>query len=223
MPPYLRVAPAWKIAPAAGILFVLLAGYAAQGAEQPSRPDDFGSISSYPVPAGEGGGNELEYCYRYSRRVWELGYLLRDKQITYEKAREVIASSLGKLGVAEDATEIEKLRSGEYRDPDQMAGARFYGCARTLKLPVEDRHRENAAFCFRSLSLPRYAAIQMRLGKTSSQAEESLKASNQSLEPKVIAGAVSLIYSKKSLAEIDGVFKDLFLTCIARAGEREQR
>jgi len=223
MPHYPRLVPAWKTALAVSVLFMLLAGYAARGVGQPSRPDDFGSISSYPVPAGEGGGNELEYCYRYSRRVWELGYLLRDKQITYEKAREVIASSLGKLGAAEDAAEIEKLRSSEYRDPDQLAGMRFYGCARTLKLPVEDRHRENAAFCFRSLSLPRYAAIQMRLGKTSSQAEESLKASNQSLEPQVIAGAVSLIYSKKSLAEVDGVFKDLFLTCIARAGEREQR
>jgi hypothetical protein len=212
----------WKTLPAAGVLFAVLAGYAAQGASQSSRPDDHGSISSYPVPAGEAGGNELEYCYRYSKRVWELGYLLRDRQITYGKAKEVIESSLGRLGAAEDVADIDKLQSGEHGDPDQMAGARFYRCGRALRLPVEDRHQVNAAFCFRSLSLPRYVAIQMRLGKNSHQAEDLLKASNQSLNPTAIAGAVSLVYSRKSLAEVDGLFKDLFLTCIVRAGERDK-
>jgi hypothetical protein len=199
---------------AAALAFALGAGRA--GAQE-KLPADFGSLDSYPVPIGAGSGAELDYCYRYSRRIWELVRGQPRNKVALEQVSTMAKQALGSKGAAEDLAEFRKYFGGTYKTRDEMAGLRFYSCAKHLKLPVEERHRRAAELCFGVLNLPSYVAALKESGRTSEQALETLKGTNPPSAHPGIEATVKLIYTKDE-DDVDGLLKDTFLACLVRAG-----
>ena len=185
------------------------------------KPPAYGSIEGYPIPAGGGGGPELDFCYRYSKRIWEIVKGQPRNGAAFEKLSGVARQALGSQGASEDIAELEKYFSGSYQTKEEMAGARFYGCGMRLKLPLEERHKRNAALCFRSLNLPSYVADLKSNGQSAAQVQEALKAANPPAMHPAIESTVKLIYARTSDADVDGFLKDTFLACIVRLGENE--
>ena len=94
---------------AAALAFALGAGGA--GAQE-KPPAGYGSIDSYPVPIGVGAADELDFCYRYSKRVWELVRGQPKDKATLDKLTAVAKQALGSKGAAEDTAELKKYFSG---------------------------------------------------------------------------------------------------------------
>ena len=200
----------------AAVMFLLGAGPAPA---QEKLPADFGSLDGYPVPIGAGSGAELDYCYRYSRRVWELVRGQPRTKAALDQVSGMAKQALGSKGAAEDIVEFKKYFAGGYKTRDEMAGARFYTCARHLKLPVQERHRGIAELCFGVLNLPSYVAALKDSGRTSEQALATLKGANPASAHPGIEATVKLIYAKDSEDEVDGLLKDTFVACLVKAGE----
>lgn len=196
-------------------LFLSITSYAEE------KPPTFGSIEGYPIPVSEGGGAELDYCYRYSKRVWELVDGQPRTSAGLEKIVPVIKQALGAQGAREDIGEVEQYFSGAYKTREEMAGSRFYRCGVQLKLPIEERHKHNAELCFRSLNLPSYVAALRSSGRPASEVRSALKASNPAAAHPAIETTVRLVYSKNSESEVDALLKDTFLTCVIRVGEND--
>lgn len=202
---------------AATAIAMSLLGAGLAGAQE-KLPADYGSLAGYPVPVGAGSGAELDYCYRYSRRVWELVRGQARNKAALDAVSGMARQALGSKGADEDVAEFRKYFGGTYKTRDEMAGARFYACARHLKLPVEERHRRNAELCFAVLNLPSYVAALKGNGRTSEQALETLKGANPSSAHPGIEATVKLLYAKDE-DEIDGLLKDTFLACLVKVGE----
>jgi len=200
----------------AAALFLLGAGLARA---QEKLPADFGSLDGYPVPIGAGSGAELDYCYRYSRRIWELVRGQPRTKAALDQVSGMAKQALGARGAAEDIAEFKKYFAGTYKTRDEMAGTRFFACAKHLKLPVEERHRRNSELCFGVLNLPSYVAALKDSGRTSEQALTTLKGANPASAHPGIEATVKLIYAKESDEEIDGLLKDTFLACLVKIGE----
>ena len=199
-------------------VLVIALGAAAAGAQE-KLPPEYGSIDDYPVPIGAGSGAELDYCYRYSKRIWELVRGQERNKAALDKLTAIAKQSLGSNGAAEDTAELKKYFSSTYKTRDEMAGSRFYSCARHLKLPVEERHRRNAELCFGLLNLPSYVAALKASGRSSEQALETLKGANPPSAHARIEGTVKLVYAKDSDEEVEGLLKDAFVACLVRSGE----
>ncbi len=185
------------------------------------KPPAYGSVQGYPVPAGAGGGAELEFCYRYSKRLWEIVKGQPRNMDSLEKLKPFIKQGLGSQGAAEDIADLEKYFSGEYKSSEEMAGLRFYSCGVRLKLPVEERHKTSVAACFRLLGLPSRVAAMKSSGQPEEQVLAELKAFNPPDAHPAIESTVRLIYATQSEAEVDRFIKDTFLGCIVRMGENE--
>jgi len=183
-----------------------------------ARPDSHGSISSYSVPKGEGGGDEMIYCFYYSKRIWELGNLIHENQLTLEKAHEVIKNSLGAKGAAEDISDINKLSSGEYKTPEQMAGTRFFRCEKTLKLPIEDRHLAITQSCFGLLKLPRYIDGARSHGKSADEIKIALQASNSRALHRLLETVVHDVFETANPDQLNALKQKIFLSCIVAGG-----
>ena len=196
---------------------VLLLCASLAGAQE-KLPADFGSLDGYPVPIGAGSGAELDYCYRYSRRVWELVRGQPRNKTALDQVSGMAKQALGSKGAAEDIAEFKKYFAGTYKTRDEMAGSRFFACAKHLKLPVEERHRRNAELCFGVLNLPSYVAALKGSGRSSEQALETLKGANPPSAHPGIEATVKLIYAKDE-DEVDGLLKDTFLACLVKIGE----
>jgi hypothetical protein len=206
-----------------GLVAALAAALLALGSglavAQEKLPPEYGSIDDYPVPIGAGSGAELDYCYRYSRRIWELVRGQEKNKAALDKLTGITKQALGAKGAAEDAAELKKYFSGVYKTRDEMAGVRFLACAKHLKLPVEERHRRAAELCFGVLSLPSYVAALKDSGRSSDQALETLKGANPPAAHAGIEATVKIVYSKASDEEVDGLLKDTFLGCVVRLGD----
>lgn len=198
------------------LAFLLGAGHA--GAQE-KLPPEYGSIDDYPVPIGAGSGAELDYCYRYSKRIWELVRGQERNKAALDKLTAIAKQSLGSNGAAEDTAELKKYFSSTYKTRDEMAGSRFYSCARHLKLPVEERHRRNAELCFGLLNLPSYVAALRASGRSSEQALELLKGANPPAAHTGIEATVKLVYAKDNDEDVEGLLKDAFLACFLQRGE----
>lgn len=182
------------------------------------KPDAYGSITSYAALKGEGGGNEMEYCFHYSKRIWELGSLIQSGRLSQQAAQERTHKSLGKLGAEEDDADIGKLISDEYKTAEEMAGNRFYRCGKTLRLPVEERHLAISASCFSLLKLPRYVADQRSRGRSLEQTRYALRQANNSVSLGLIDSVVSDVYASHSTDAINTLFRELFLSCLVAGG-----
>ncbi len=198
------------------LAFVLGAGCAAA---QEKPPADYGSLESYPVPIGAGSAVELDYCYRYSKRIWELVRGQERNKVALDKLSAIAKQALGSKGAAEDIAEFRKYFAGTYKTSDEMAGARFYACAKHLKLPVEERHRRTAELCFGILNLPSYVAALKSGGQSSAKAEEVLKGANPPASHPGIEATVKLIYSKDGDDDVQDMLKDTFVACVVRSGD----
>ncbi len=199
---------------------LLLSALALAQAQTPPRPPGFGSIESYAVPAGSGGPNELDFCYRYSKRLWELARNQPKDAATQNKLKSVIREALGAQGAAEDSADIDKYFSGAYASISAMAASRFYNCGVRLKLPIAPPHRENAEHCFDALALPRYVADQKAAGKSESDALVELRAATPPKRHAAIEEAVKLIYRTSGDAGADQALRQVFFTCFAGATEK---
>jgi hypothetical protein len=208
-----------RIAVAALVIPVCIAGPRPAAAQE--NPPAYGSLAGYPLPAGEGSGAELEFCYRYSKRVWEIVKGQPRNMASLEKLKPYIKQGLGSLGAAEDIADLEKYFSGDYKSSEEMAGLRFYNCAQRLKLPVEERHKNAVAYCFQALVLPSRVAALKSSGQPEEQVLAELKAFNPYAAHPAIESTVRRIYAKTSEAEVDRFIKDTFLGCIVRLGENE--
>jgi len=196
---------------------MFLLGASLAGAQE-KLPADYGSLEGYPVPIGAGSGAELDYCYRYSRRVWELVRGQARNKAALDTVSGMARQALGSRGAAEDIAEFKKYFAGTYKTRDEMAGTRFFACAKHLKLPVEERHRRNAELCFAVLTLPSYVAALKDSGRTSEQALETLKGANPPSAHPGIEATIKLIYAKDE-DEVDGLLKDTFVACLVKIGE----
>jgi len=205
-----------KLLPAVAIALFLLGTGGALAQEK--LPADYGSLEGYPVPIGAGSRAELDYCYRYSRRVWELVRGQPRNKTALEQVSVMARQALGAKGAAEDIAEFKKYFGGTYKTRDEMAGSRFFACAKHLKLPVEERHRRNAEVCFGVLTLPSYVAALKDNGRTTEQALTTLKGANPPAAYPGIEATVKLVYAKENDDEVDALLKDTFLACLVRAG-----
>jgi len=196
--------------------FLLGAGLA--GAQE-KLPADYGSLDGYPVPIGAGSGAELDYCYRYSRRIWELVRGQPRTKAALEQVSGMAKQALGAKAADEDIAEFKKYFAGTYKTRDEMAGTRFFACAKHLKLPVEERHRRSSELCFGVLNLPSYVAALKDSGRTSEQALATLKGANPASAHPGIEATVKLIYAKENDDEVDGLLKDTFVACLVKVGE----
>lgn len=199
-------------------LVAILLG-AGLAAAQEKLPPEYGSIDDYPVPIGAGSAEELDFCYRYSKRIWELVRGQEKSKDALDKLTLIAKQSLGAKGAAEDTADLKKYFSGAYKTREEMAAARFVSCSRHLKLPIEERHRRSADLCFGILTLPSYVAALKINGRTRAQAEETLKGANPASAHPGIEATVKVIYSKDSDEEVEGLLKDTFLACFIRAAE----
>ena len=208
-----RLVPAVALAILA---FVFGAGFA--GA-QDKPPADYGSLVSYPVPIGAGSAGELDYCFRYSKRIWELVRGQERNKGALDKLSAIAKQALGSKVAAEDIAELRKYFSGTYKTSEEMAGSRFYACAKHLKLPVEERHRRTSELCFGILNMPSYVAALKASGQSGAKAEEVLKGANPPAAHPGIEATVKLIYSKDSDDDVQDMLKDTFLACVVRSGD----
>ena len=204
-------------------LLVLAITVAVVGCSTPStapqpKASSFGSLASYPVPKGEGGGPELEYCFYYSKRMWELTSLIRENQISLQKAQEVTRASLGSQAIEEDLADLGSFATGSSVTPEQMAGERFIRCSKTLRLPVEARHLPIAQSCFGLLRLPRYVYGLKAGGQTAAQVKTALLAANPPAAAKVIGSTIDDVYATPSVDGFNALNRTVFLSCIAAGG-----
>lgn len=201
------------------VLALLLGAGHAPAQEKP--PAGYGSLESYPVPIGSGSAAELDYCYRYSKRIWELVRGQDRNKAALDKLSAIANQALGSNGAAEDIAELKKYFSSAYKTRDAMAGSRFFACAKHLKLPIEERHRGNAEICFTILNMPSYVAALKESGQSSAKAGEILKGANPPAAHAGIEGTIKLVYAKESDAEVQDMLKDTFVACMVQsAGAR---
>lgn len=209
-----------KYKAAATLALFLLACVFNALAQPQGKPPGYGSIESRPVPAGAGGPGELEFCYRYSKRLWELARNQPKDAATREKLKQVIREALGQQGAAEDSAEIDRYFAGAYDSISAMAAARFYNCGVRLKLPINPPHRAAAERCFDALALPRYIVDQQSAGKGQSQTLRELRAATPPKRHAAIEEAVKLMYQSKTDVEADRAIRQIFFTCFASATEK---
>lgn len=208
-----------RLVPALAFAMLACALGAGYAGAQDKPPADYGSLESYPVPIGAGSAVELDYCYRYSKRIWELVRGQERNKGALDKLSAIAKQALGSKGAAEDIAELKKYFSNAYKTRDEMAGSRFYACSKHLKLPVEERHRRNAELCFGILTLPSYVVALKASGRTSTQAEEMLKGANPPAAYPGIDATIKLFYSKDGDEEVEGLLKDTFVACVVRSGD----
>lgn len=190
-------------------------------AQSPGRPAGYGSLATYPVPGGTGGPGELDFCYRYSKRLWELTRGQPKDDATLQKLRGVIRQALSPEGASEDTADVEKYFAGVYKTNSAMAAARFYACGVRLKLPVEPRHQANAELCFDGLTLPRMAAEARAMGKGEEDTLRDLRAGTPPKSHVMVEQAVRLVYQAKNDTEVEGTIRRIFFTCFASLGDKQ--
>jgi hypothetical protein len=143
---------------------------------------------------------------------------MREGQWSPDQVQEAIKSSLGKQGAAEDSAEIQKLLSGEYKTPEQMAGTRFFRCGKTLRLPMEDRHLAMAQSCFALLKLPRFVYGQRRSGKSVEETRRALRATNPPNSHRLIDIVVTDVFAATNDDQFNTLYQKMFLSCIVASG-----
>lgn len=195
-----------------------LLGCSIQSVQPHVKPDGYGSITTYVMEKSEGGGEEMEYCFHYSKRIWELGSLVQAKSLSLQAASDISHKNLGKLGAAEDVTDITRLSSGEYSTPEQMAGTRFFQCGKTLRLPVENRHLAVSESCFSLLKLPRYVDGQRSRGVSAEQTKVALREANRSLPGGLLTAVVDDVYKSRSVSQLNELYRTMFLSCLVAGG-----
>ena len=143
---------------------------------------------------------------------------MRDGQWSSDQVQEAIRTSLGKQGAAEDLADIQKLSSGEYKTPEQMAGTRFFRCGKTLKLPMEDRHLSIAQSCFALLKLPRFVYAQRRSSKSAEETRKALRATNPPSSHRLIDIVVTDVFAAANDDQFNALNQKMFLRCIVASG-----
>lgn len=199
------------------LLIALAAGCSSPPNAPQAKPPGFGSLADYPVPVGSGGGPELEYCFHYSKRLWELTSLLRENQITPQKARDVTKASLGSQAIEEDLLDLDQF-SRESITPEALAGERFMRCAKVLHLPVEARHHAISQSCFGVLKVPRYVYGLKEQGKTIDQARATLLAANSLSTGRILGSIIDDVYASSGVDQFNGLSRRMFLSCVAAGG-----
>ncbi|HEY4375337.1 MAG TPA: hypothetical protein VGN52_25660 [Burkholderiales bacterium] len=212
--------PRHLLAAAALLLFALDLACAQAQPQTPNRPAGYGSLATHPVPAGAGGPGELDFCYRYSKRLWELTRGQPKDDATRQKLEAVIRQALSPEGAREDAADVGKYFAGTYKTNSAMAAARFYTCGAHLKLPIAPRHQASAELCFDGLTLPRVAADARAAGKSEEDELRDLRAGTPAKTHQLVEQAVRLVYQAKSDTEVEATIRKVFFTCFASLGDK---
>lgn len=194
----------------------------AQLVEPEQHPADYGGLASYPVPVGEGSGNELNYCVLYAKRAWRVGLDLAARRTTLSSIVQYVNANLGKSAARVEIADFERLQSGEYLSPADMGAYRFIRCTTQLKLPTEPRHKQNAEYCFKTL-WPLDLAAQLRAnGKTKEQVLIKTQAAAPNLPTKLLESTVALAFTGPTVDRDDSLISKTFLSCLAYAGEHPE-
>jgi len=201
-----------------------LFGDAAHAQQQPqpqqqARPPYYGALEAYPVPRRYGGPLEMDQCYFYGKRVWDMVQGRAMNSATVRQINAQLEATLGAQAVAEDKADLELYWNGATPNPEVMAGTRFYRCGARLKLPLKESHGQSGAQCYGGLRAPAQAASARKAGQNATQARAALKSANPAWLDADIAAAVSSIYAQPAtVAATERLLKERFLGCMVKLG-----
>ncbi len=190
-------------------------------AQAPSRPDDYGGLGSYPVPAVRGGPAEFRTCVVYAKRAWRVGGMVEERKLSLAEAKRWASEQLGKNAAAREIADYELLERGGFKTHHAMGAARFIRCAEALKLNPQLQHGGNAEHCFRTVAPLDMVARARAEGRTREEAAEELRARRPGIKDETVTAIVALAFSGPTIHEGSGVVEDAFSECFSRAGERK--
>ncbi len=185
------------------------------------KSDHYGGLGDFPVLSGEGGPQEFNYCVIYARRAWRVANMIEERAISATQAKSWARQELGKKAASEEIEDFERLEKKEYSSPHSMAGERFFRCATQLRLNPETRHKSNAEFCFKSISLLDYVARGRADGRTREQTRAAVNKNYRSVSPDFLNSTIERAFSGPPISEGSTLIEDVFSSCFAEAGERQ--
>jgi hypothetical protein len=203
----------------ATVLLSLLAA-AVVGVQAQPRPDDYGGLAGYPVPAENGGPAEFRYCVIYAKRAWRAGAMVEERKISLGQAKRWASEQLGKNAAAVEISDYDQLGKGAFKTHHEMAAARFIRCANELKLNPQMQHSGNAEHCFRTVGPLDVVARARAEGRSREQAGQELRARRPGIKDETVESVVALAFSGKTINEGSGLIEDAFSECFSRAGGR---
>lgn len=211
----LRLSTCFRAAATTAILFVAVA------VQAQTKSDDYGGLGNYPIPTGDGGSSEFQYCVGYAKRAWRVANLIEEQSITASQAKGWARDGLGKNAAAEEIQDFERLETREYLSSHALGAERFYRCLTLLRLNPEPRHKSNAEFCFRSIKTLDFVARMRASKKSQEQARMAISAKKLAADERFLDSTINLAFSGPSIAEGSTLIEDTFSSCFAEAGERQ--
>ncbi|NML48340.1 hypothetical protein HHL11_31620 [Ramlibacter sp. G-1-2-2] len=187
---------------------------------QDNKPDDYGGLASYQVPADKGGPAEFRYCVLYAKRAWRMANMVREGSISMPQVEGFARKSLGRKAAEEEIQDFERLQSKEYPTPSALAAERFMRCATALRLDPQPRQKPASEFCFRSIEPLDLAARLRADGKAKDAVWTTLSARYPKAGDKFLNDTVNLAFEGPSIG-VSTLIEDTFSNCFARAGERK--
>ncbi len=183
-----------------------------------AKPPGFGP-GGLPCSRWFRGGRNWEYCFHYSKRLWELTSLLRENQITPQKARDVTKASLGSQVIAGRLAGLGPvLLRVDHAGGTGLANASC-DAPRYLHLPVEARHHAISQSCFGVLKVPRHVYGLSEQGKTIDQARVTLLAANSLSTGKILGSIIDdvKIRASSGVDQFNGLSRRMFFPALRRA------